>query len=395
VLLLRAAARWLLGPLLAVAAVVALVVVVPPSDGDDPRPPVTGAWKALPDAGIAGRSEPSVVWTRKAMIVWGGAGGSGVLGDGASYDLATDRWTPLAPAPLSPRRGQSAVWTGTKMVVFGGQGPREGCEGLCALGDGAAYDPISNAWTPLAPAPIAPRHGHTAVYLQNRMVVWGGAAQGGAALGDGASYDPVANTWTAVPVPPVAPRLGHRAAATTDRMLVWGGSSEAAEGGRYFSDGAVYNPATHPWSTMAAPPAALEGRDNAAGVWTGERLVVWGGYGRSETCTPCFFGDGAAYDLTSDTWAPIAPSPLNGRGAHRAVWTGREMLVWGGFDSAVQGDGALYSPFDDAWVRLGPGPLAARQHHAMVWTGQQLIVWGGAGAAGMLADGAVLTPRAF
>jgi len=30
-----------------------------------------------------------------------------------------------------------------------------------------------------------------------------------------------------------------------------------------------------------------------------------------------------------------------------------------------------------------------------VWTGQQLLVWGGAGAGGMLADGAVLTPRAF
>ena len=391
----RAAGRWLFWLLVTVALVVALVVVLPPTGDPDPRPTAAGAWKALPDAGIAGRSEPSVVWTRKAMIVWGGAGPAGPLGDGASYDLAADRWSLLAPAPLSPRRGQSAVWTGTKMVVFGGQGPREGCEGLCALGDGAAYDPITNAWTTLAPAPIEPRHGHTAVYLQNRMVVWGGAAQGGAALGDGASYDPVANTWSALPVPPMAPRIGHRAVATTDRMLVWGGSSEAAEGGRYFSDGAVYSPATNSWSPMAAPPPSLEARDNAAGVWTGEQLVVWGGYGRSDTCTPCFSGNGATYDLPSDSWAPVAPSPLSGRGGHRAVWTGREMLVWGGFDSAVRGDGALYNPFDDTWVRMAPGPLPARQHHAMVWTGQQLIVWGGAGAGGVLADGAVLTPRAY
>jgi N-acetylneuraminic acid mutarotase len=392
---LRAVARWLLLPLLLVAGAVALVVVVPPTDGDDPRPPAAGAWKAMADAGIAGRSEPSVVWTRKAMIVWGGAGDAGVLGDGASYDLASDRWMPLAPAPLSARRGQSAVWTGTKMVVWGGQGPRAGCEGLCALGDGAAYDPNTNAWTPLAPAPIEPRHGHTAVFLQNRMVVWGGAALGGSALGDGAAYDPVADTWAALAVPPLAPRLGHRAVATTDRMLVWGGSSEAAEGGRYFADGAVYSPATNGWSAMAAPPAWLEPRDNTAGVWTGQQLLVWGGYGRSDTCTPCFYGDGAAYDLTSDSWASVAASPLRGRGAHRAVWTGREMLVWGGFDSAVQGDGALYNPFDDAWVRMAPGPLAARQHHAMVWTGSQLIVWGGAGAGGLLAGGGVLTPRAF
>lgn len=384
------AARWLFGLLLAIAGAVALVVVVPPTDGEDPRPPAAGVWTAPADAGIAGRSEPSVVWTRKAMIVWGGAGDAGVLGDGASYDLATGRWTPLAPAPLSPRRGHSAVWTGTRMIVWGGS-----AQGGVAFGDGAVYDPITNAWTPVAPAPIEPRHGHSAVYLQDRMVVWGGAAQAGAALGDGAAYDPLTNTWAALPVPPLAPRLGHRAVATTDRMLVWGGSSEAAEGGRYFADGAVYSPATNGWSAMAAAPAALEPRDNAVAVWTGEQLLVWGGYGRSETCTPCFYGDGAAYDLASDSWAPIAPSPLSGRGAHRAVWTGREMLVWGGFDSAVQGDGALYNPFDDAWVRLAPSPLPARQHHAMVWTGQQLIVWGGAGAGGMLADGGVLTPRAF
>jgi N-acetylneuraminic acid mutarotase len=388
-------ARWLLWPLLLAAGAVALVVVVPPTDGDEPRPPAAGAWLALADAGIAGRSEPSVVWTRKAMIVWGGTGEAGVLGDGASYDVATGRWARLAPAPLGPRRGHSAVWTGTKMVVFGGLGPREGCAGLCALGDGAVYDPITDAWTPLAPAPVEARHSHTAVFLQNRMVVWGGAALSGAALGDGAAYDPVADAWAALPVPPLAPRLGHRAVATTDRMLVWGGSSEAAEGGRYFADGAVYDAVTDRWTAMAGPPPWLEPRDNAAGVWTGEQLVVWGGYGRSDSCTPCFYGDGAAYDPASDTWAPIAPSPLSGRGAHRAVWTGREMLVWGGYDSAVQGDGALYNPVDDAWVRLTPGPVPARQHHAMVWTGQQLLVWGGAGAGGMLADGAVLTPRAF
>jgi N-acetylneuraminic acid mutarotase len=357
--------------------------------------PAAGAWKALPGAGIPARSEPSVVWTRKAMIVWGGSGDAGVLGDGAAYDLAADAWSPLPPAPVTPRRGHTAVWTGNTMLVFGGQGARADCPGACPLGDGAAYDPDTKAWKPLSPSPIGPRHGHTAVFLRGRMVVWGGAGEGGTALGDGASYDPVTDTWDALPVPPLAPRVGHRAVATTDRMIVWGGSSEAAEGGRYFADGAVYNPVANGWVPAASPPASLEPRDNAAAVWTGENLLVWGGFGRSGTCTPCFYDDGAAYDPMSDTWAPMAPAPVSGRGAHRAVWTGRDLLVWGGFDSAVHADGALYNPFDDAWVRLAPTPLAARQHHALVWTGSQLIVWGGAGAGGMLAGGVVLTPRAF
>ena len=391
---MRGLVRGLIG--VVVPALVAVGAVAFLGRGDvDSDAPAAGAWKALPAAGIAGRSEPSVVWTRKAMIVWGGAGDAGVLSDGASYDLAADRWTPLPPAPLSPRRGHTAVWTGNKMVVFGGQGTRAGCEGLCPLGDGASYDPDTDVWKPLAAPPIGPRHGHTAVFLQNRMVVWGGAGEAGAAVGDGATYDLISDTWAALPVPPLAPRLGHRAVAAADRMLVWGGSSEAAEGGRYFDDGAAYNPAGDTWAPMAPAPASLEPRDNAAGAWTGEQLVVWGGYGRSDTCTPCFYGDGAAYDASSDTWTPMAPSPLGGRGAHRAVWTGRELLVWGGFDSEVTGDGALYNPFDDAWTRLSLSPLPARQHHAMVWTGSQLIVWGGDGAGGKLADGGVLTPRAF
>ena len=325
----------LIGAVVAVAAVLGAVTFWGTAEVDRDVP-AAGAWKVLPDAGIAARSEPAVVWTRKAMIVWGGAGDAGVLGDGASYDLATDRWTPLPPAPITPRRGHTAVWTGNKMLIFGGQGPRDGCPGPCPLGDGAAYDPDTNTWTPLAAPPIGPRHSHTAVFLQARMVVWGGAGEGGTALGDGASYDPVTNTWAALPVPPLAPRLGHRTVATTDRMLVWGGSSEASEGGRYFADGAAYDPA-------------------------------------------------------SDAWVPVAPAPLSGRGTSRAVWTSREMLVWGGFDSSVQADGALYNPVDGTWARMSPGPLAGRQHHAMVWTGRQVLVWGGEGAGGKLADGAALT----
>jgi len=321
------------------------------------------------------------------MIVWGGSGDAGVLGDGAAYDLSRNLWTPVPAAPLSPRRGQTAVWTGDKMLVYGGTG----CDGICPLGDGASYEPATNSWTPMAPAPIAPRTGHSAVFVENRMMVWGGAGENGAALGDGASYNPDTNAWTLLAPAPLAPRVNHRAVAATHRMLLWGGSSEAAEGGKYFADGAVYTPATDSWAPMAAPPASVEARDTFAGVWTGRQLLVWGGYGRNEACTPCFRADGAAYDPDDDRWTPMAPAPLAGRGGPRAVWTTRDMLVWGGYDGGPEGDGALYNPVDDVWARLPAGPLAGRQQQAMGWTGRQLLVWGGAGADGRLADGAVLT----
>ena len=360
----------------------AFFVLRPTGSGDGDIVP--GAWVELPDSGLSGRTEASVVWTGRAMIVWGGNAEPGPTGDGAAFELPAGTWAPLARTPHSARRGHSAVWTGTKMIVFGGVGARG------PLGDATAYDPATNGWTALSPAPIEARSGHSAVWVQNRMLVWGGAGEGGRALADGASYDPATDSWTVLPSSPLAARVAHRAVATTHRMLVWGGSSEAQEGGRYFADGAVYSPATNSWAPMARAPG-VAARDNHAAVWTGEQLLVWGGYGRTDACSPCFHGDGTAYDLDTDSWTPIAPSPLSGRGGHRAVWTGREMLVWGGFDGAEQADGALYSPATDSWARLVPGPLPPRQHQAMVWTGRQLLIWGGQGPAAKLADGAVLS----
>jgi hypothetical protein len=126
-------------------------------------------------------------------------------------------------------------------------------------------------------------------------------------------------------------------------------------------------------------------------VWTGKEMLVWGGYGRGAACPRCPLGDGAAYEVDADSWTPIAPTSLSGRGGHPAVWTGRDMLVLGGSDPAPQSDGALFSPAGDTWARVVPGPLPARQEHAMVWTGRQLLIWGGDGASDKLADGAALT----
>lgn len=374
------------------AATAAVVIFEPPVP--DPDAVVAGAWKALPPAAIAGRSATAVVWTRKAMIVWGGEAETGVRGDGASYDLESETWTVLPPAPIAPRHSHTAVWTGTKMVVYGGVGLSTECPQVCALGDGAVYDTIAKTWTRLAPSPVAARSGHRAVWLQNRMVIWGGTAEGGGALADGASYDPATDSWASISPSPLAPRAGHGTVATTHRMLVWGGYSEVGDGPRSLADGAVYTPATDSWTRMSPAPDSLAGRDTFATVWTGRQMLVWGGQGLGDACSPCLYGDGAAYDLDSDTWTGMAPSPLSGRSGHRAVWTGRDMLVWGGFDATAQADGALYDPIGDSWARLVPGPLPARQQHAMVWTGQQLLIWGGRGEAANVPDGAVLTLNA-
>ena len=101
--------------------------------------------------------------------------------------------------------------------------------GFFGVTDVRKYNVDTNTWTPLAPAPIEPRHGHTAVFLQNRMVVWGGASLSGAALGDGAAYDLASDTWAPIAPSPLSGRGAHRAVWTGREMLVWGGFDTAVQ----------------------------------------------------------------------------------------------------------------------------------------------------------------------
>jgi hypothetical protein len=109
----------------------------------------TGSWRAIPTAPIAGRDGPAAVWTGRQLLVWGGHGripnqGLRPLTDGAAYDPASDRWRVLPPAPIATRVDHAAVWTGREMLIWGGRDARR------SFADGAAYNPRTNRWRPTA-----------------------------------------------------------------------------------------------------------------------------------------------------------------------------------------------------------------------------------------------------
>lgn len=59
----------------------------------------------------------------------------------------------------------------------------------------------------------------------------------------------------------------------------------------------------------------------------GPAVIVWGGYDGSAV-----LGSGARHDPTADVWLPMSTiGAPDGRMAHTAVWTGTEMIVWGGY----------------------------------------------------------------
>jgi hypothetical protein len=128
-------------------------------------------------------------------------------------------------------------------------------------------------------------------------------------------------------------------------------------------------------SWRALPPAPLPARSAHVGVWTGDELVVWGGADRGGDV----YGDGAAYSPAADTWRVLAPAPLAPRELAAAAWTGTELVVYGGVgaDGEPLADGAVWEPSANAWTPLPPAPLLPRLNPLAVWTGAEVLVWGG------------------
>jgi Glycosyl hydrolase family 99 len=61
---------------------------------------------------------------------------------------------------------------------------------------------------------------------------------------------------------------------------------------------------------------------------------------------------------------------------HTAVWTGSEMIVWGGI--TFTGTGGRYNPGTNSWTATSiTNAPSARGAHTAVWTGSEMIVWGG------------------
>src|SRR5215472_4464226 len=126
--------------------------------------------------------------------------------------------------------------------------------------------------------------------------------------------------------------------------------------------------------TWTATPGSPDGRVLHTAVWTGSEMIVWGGDDGS------YLNTGGRYNPATDTWTATstinAPSP---RASHSAVWTGSEMIVWGGFDDVDDmNTGGKYNPDTDSWIATSTTTAPdGRTYHTAVWTGSEMIVWGG------------------
>lgn len=318
-----------------------------------------------------------------------------------------DSWVQGAVSPFV-LEGAATVWTGKEMICWGGTRWDWDASGAAWVergptSAGLRYNPATDIWTQLSTvgAPTA-RTGHTAVFrapsgdFPGYLIVWGGTDAGGA-CNTGGLYDVSSDVW--YPMSTLGaplPMSGHLAIWTGDSMIVWGKS-----GGRYTFRVDAGSPGSEQWlpiTTAGAPSGSFpwlsrlsSAHGHDTGVWTGTELIVFAG----STFDNGFFQHqffAGCYSPLADIWRGVSADPTSypqyilERRPGTSVWTGEEMIVYGGdgysADAIWDSDGwqalaygARYRPSSDTWVATAGG--TPRQNHFAIWTGTEMIIWGG------------------
>jgi hypothetical protein len=225
--------------------------------------------------------------------------------------------------------------------------------------------------------------GASAVWTGAEMLIWGNAGAG--------SYDPATDSWStssAIAAGGPSPRIGHTAVWTGTEMVVWGGRSSVQADAEIFGGGAIFDVAANTWTEIPPPDGFAPHTFDHVAVWTGTEMIVWGG------SSPGAVNSGWRYDPSTGVATAFrgTNAPSN-RTSAQAVWTGSEMIVWGGYTTAgvPLNDGARYDPVADTWTPLPPvaATFTSDVATSVVWTGSEMILWNG----GQTEEGQTLNDR--
>ena len=124
------------------------------------------------------------------------------------------------------------------------------------------------------------------------------------------------------------------------------------------------------WEVL--PRAELSARADPVAVWTGREVFLWGGRAGERT-----FSDGSLYDPSNRSWSPIhVGPPQRWQEGVVGLWTGQDVVLLGGERAGVRPVAQAYSPDRGAWRPLSPPPRGPWLWRTAVWTGTHAVVLG-------------------
>jgi hypothetical protein len=180
-------------------------------------------------------------------------------------------------------------------------------------------------------------------------------------------------TWRVLPEAPFAVAVGRTSVWTGTEMIVSGGTAPDGNLLKSIDIAEAYNPAAHTWRRLASPPE-MQNVCRRSAVWTGREMLVWG----------CSL---VGFNPETNQWRRL-PDPPTRQGI--VAWTGHELIGWGGGCCGdADSGGSAYNPATKTWRKLARSPLAASQSPTGAWTGRELIMFvSGLDPEGKTIDGA-------
>lgn len=373
-----------------------MIHAAPPRDADEVRlthtasaptfPPETmspsaAGWRELPVPPLSPREGAAAFWAAGRVIVVGGSSstpcppGAGCLPppepplrDGAAYEPATERWQPIAPAPVAVFYSSGAV---VDDVVYLRTTPR-GYEGAESPAPSAflAYHPDEDRWEEL-PSPPSEAPEYLSLAAAGDELIAHESSQEQEVTGDW-SYTPATGRWVPLPPDPLAPAFGRSMVWTGDELVLLGvpATTDPAAGEPAHYRAAALDRETAAW--RALPDSEVASADSRW-FWTGSAVVnpsggrvdggPTNGLGRT-------YAHGGALDPSTGRWSPLPPGP-------ELVYPDLYVTA-GGQDTLFDSDGAALHVPTGTWELLGVRDDLPTGSAATAWTGESLVVVGGA-----------------
>jgi len=244
------------------------------------------------------------------------------------------------------------------------------------------YNPATNTWAAL-PTVNAPsiRGLFSMVWDGTRVIIWGGSSFG-VPVNTGAMYNPSTNTWTTMNmVGAPAARYYHTAVWNNNarRMIVWGGETFTVGA---LNTGGIFNPATNSWTGATNSVGAPALRTKHTAIWTGTEMIIFGGVWKNTSSFLIELNDGFKYNYLTNTWTAISMTEApRARYNHAAIWTGTQMFISGGItDNSSLSDSYTYNPVTNVWVSqpsFTSLQLEGKDSHDSFLAGNIIMIYGG------------------
>lgn len=257
--------------------------------GVDAYDPATSIWRVV--SLTASVMWPIATWTGDSLLIigWSDRAQNTVA---VQLDVVTGELTAPVELPFGFKMTTSTphVWTGSELVFLAGDRTM-------------SFDPAVNNWKKHGLAPIAPRLDAASVWTGSEWLVWGGdSTESDGALGDGAAFNPLTDTWRTLSASPLSPRLVG-GVWTGAELLVTAGRSSSSNGMMAYGDGAAYDPATDTWRTLTDGPA----HPGFQMAWDGTSLYLFakGGMTRYDPAADQWIDDFAGLPFCHDATSPV------------------------------------------------------------------------------------------